>query len=434
MLLYAYVIVPPLHASSPHCYMRYRPTAKGKIVFRLLALRDARLYLLGQTLSLFGDTALYLALGIWVKSLTGSNAAAGLIFFALALPALAAPAAGLLVDRVRRRPLMIATDLLVGAAVLLLLLVHDRHQLWLIYAVAGLYGAAGLVFSSAQSALLTVMLPDDILSEGNAALQTIREALRIVGPLAGASLYAAVGGGAVAIVDALTFGASAVCLAGLHVPETPRKRHDQHLSTELAAGVRHVVRTVTLRHIVLTVALALLVIGFSETIVFAVVGQGLHRPPSFLGALSAAQGVGAIGGGLTATRVMRRVGDARLIALGLGLFALGEIPLISGELAVVVGGFIVAGAGLPWIVVGFGTALQRRAPADLQGRVYSAADTMVSVPQTISIAVGAGLSTIVDYRILIAVMAVVALGCATFLFTRRSPLPVTAQPTIPASV
>jgi len=108
---------------------------------------------------------------------------------------------------VRRRPLMIATDLVIGAAVLLLLLVHGREQLWLIYGVTALYGAAAIVFNSAQSALLTVMLPDDLLGEGNAALQTVREALRIVGPLTGAGIYAAFGGGAVAVIDAATFRA-----------------------------------------------------------------------------------------------------------------------------------------------------------------------------------------------------------------------------------
>ncbi len=388
-------------------------------MLRLFALRDVRLFLIGQTLSLFGDTALYLALGIWVKSLTGSNAAVGLIFFALALPALAAPAAGLLVDRVRRRPLMIATNLLIGMAVLLLLFVHGRGQLWLIYTVAGLYGAAGIVFSSAQSALLTVMLPDELLGEGNAALQTVREGLRIVGPLTGAALYAAFGGGFVAALDATTFGASALCLAALRVAEPAPSRSAQRFRTELIAGVRHIAHTTALRHIVLTVAVTLLVVGFSETLVYAVVGQGLRRPPSFLGVLSSIQGIGAIEGGLTASRALRRIGDARTIALGIGLFALGSVLLMSGTLVVVMVGFLVAGAGLPWVVVGFGTALQRRTPARLQGRVYSAADTMVSMPQTISIALGAALSTVVDYRILIAVMATVALGCAAFLFTRR---------------
>jgi len=66
--------------------------------------RDARVYLTGQSFSLFGDTSMFLALGIWTKELTHSNAAAGLTFFFGVLAALFAPFAGMLVDRARRRP------------------------------------------------------------------------------------------------------------------------------------------------------------------------------------------------------------------------------------------------------------------------------------------------------------------------------------------
>jgi MFS family permease len=72
---------------------------------RLLAHRSARLYLSGQVMSLFGDSALWLAMGIWIKVLTGSSAAAGLSFFALALGSLCGPLGGMLADKVRRRPL-----------------------------------------------------------------------------------------------------------------------------------------------------------------------------------------------------------------------------------------------------------------------------------------------------------------------------------------
>ncbi len=390
----------------------------------LLRLRDIRLFLLGQTFSLFGNTALYLALGIWVKSLTGSNAAAGLVFFALAIPSLAAPAAGLLVDRVPRRPLMIALDILAGAVVLLLLLVHSRDQLWIIYTVTVLYGAVGAVFSAAQSAMLTTILPSELLGAGNAALQTVRESLRIVGPLTGAGLFAAFGGGAVAAIDAATFAASAICLAAMHIPgtvQTPHKEEEaSRFFAELSAGVRHIALPSTLREIILTTAVAMLAIGFSETLIFAVVGQGLHRQPSFLGILSALQGVGAIAGGLTVTRVMRRFGDARTVALGLALFGLGYVPLASSALVAVMIGFIVAGAGLPWAAVGFGTAIQQRTPARLQGRAYSAANSIVSAPQTLSIAVGAVLSTVVDYRFLIGIVTSVTLACAAFLITRST--------------
>lgn len=402
-------------------------------MLRLFAHRDARLYVAGQTLSLFGDTALFLALAIWAKSLTNSNAAAGLVFFFLALPALFAPLAGMLVDRVRRRPLMIVTDLAVGGVVLLLLFVHGKDQLWLLYLVTVLYGAAASIFLSAQSALLRAMLPDDLLAEGNAALQTVREGLRLVGPLAGAGLFAAFGGGTVAIIDAATFGVSAGCIALLRVEERRTAPAEQHFRTELLAGVRHILHTQALRDIVFGVSAALLVIGFSETLIFAVVGQGLHRPASFIGVVSAGQGVGAVAGALTAASLLHRIGDARLVGLGLGVFALGDLFLISRMLPVVMVGIVVAGAGIPWALVGFGTALQQRTPLNLQGRVYSAADTMAGVPQTFSIALGAGLSTLIDYRILLIVMALVVVACALYLWTRPvSPAPRMAD-AVPAS-
>lgn len=69
----------------------------------LLAHRDARFYLAGQVLSTVGDNALWLAMGIWVKILTGSSSAAGLVFFAFTCGILLAPVTGLVADRMRRR-------------------------------------------------------------------------------------------------------------------------------------------------------------------------------------------------------------------------------------------------------------------------------------------------------------------------------------------
>ena len=74
---------------------------------RLFAHRDARLYLIGQVLSVTGDGALWLAMAIWVKILTHSNSAAGFTIFAFISGLLTAPLSGLLADRVRRRPLLI---------------------------------------------------------------------------------------------------------------------------------------------------------------------------------------------------------------------------------------------------------------------------------------------------------------------------------------
>jgi len=390
---------------------------------QLLAHRDARLLLAGQALSAFGDWALLIVLAVWMKTLTGSSAAAGMTFFVFGAGALAAPLGGLLADRVRRRPLMIAADAVLGAFVLVLLFVHGRGDAWLIYVVALAYGLAGTVFYPARAALLRLMLPEELLAEANGALQSTTQGLRIVAPLAGAGLYAAFGGGVVAVVDSATFAASVLLLSRMRVPEERPAPPEHHFLVEVSAGVRHIWQTLPLRQVVIGVAVSLLVVGFAETLIFTVISR-LGRQPSFFGVLSTLQGVGTIAGALTAAAVMRRLGDVRTVGVGMAIFSGCALLLTDVSLGIVLVGFACAGVAVAWLVVGFGTALQLRTPLAIQGRVSAAADLALSSAQTVSIATGAALSTLVDYRILLVAMAVVTFASATYLLTRRhEPVP-----------
>jgi MFS family permease len=393
---------------------------------QLFRIRNVRVFVAGWTASVFGDWAMFIVLGVWTKDLTGSNSAAGLVFFALSLPSLFSPLAGLVVDRLPRRPLLIGTYAVEAVVVLSLLFVHDRGDVWIIYAVTIFYGAAGTFAASARSALLTVMVPQELLAESNGVLQTLREGLRLIAPLVGAAIYASVGGGAVAVLDSASFVAVVIALLLIRLEEPRFEREEHHFVTELLAGARHVFATLPLRQIVLATGACLMVVGFSETLIFAVLEQGLHRPASFFGVLSSLQGVGAIIGGVTAARTMRRIGDVKLVGLGMVLFAVGGISFVSHSLPLVLAGMAVGGAGIAWLIVGYATAIQVRTPQRLQGRVLSASDTLVSTPQTISIALGAALIGVFDYRVLVVVMAVVVAACAAYLLT-RGPEPIAAE-------
>ncbi|HLN07227.1 MAG TPA: MFS transporter [Acidimicrobiales bacterium] len=386
---------------------------------KLLKHRNARRYLIGQSFSLFGDTAMFLAMGIWVKVLTGSNGEAGLVFFAFGVAALLSPLAGMVVDRLPRRPLLFWSNLGGGGVVLLLLLVHGRGQLWLIYAVAFLYGLAYTFLSAGQSALLKLMLPDELLGDARGMLSTVREGLRLFGPLTGAGLFALAGGGVVAIVDAATFVIAAGSLLLVRVEEAKAEPEDVHWFVEVTAGIRHIWSSIVLRQMIIAGGITLLVVGFSESICFAVVSDGLHRPPTFLGVVIAVQGVGAILGGPTAAPLARRIGEGPLMGLGLILVAAGAGLFAIPALAGVMPGAILFGVGIPWIVVGAYTMLQRLTPLELQGRVSAAADTVLSTPQVLSIAVGAWLIGIVNYRILLAVMSGTVLVAAAYLLSRK---------------
>jgi hypothetical protein len=315
--------------------------------------------------------------------------------------------------------LLVAVYSIEAVVVLGLLFVHDRGDVWILYAMAVFTGVAGTLAASARSALMTVTIPRELLGDGNAIFQSVREGLRLIAPLAGAGIYAAAGGGVVAIVDSVSFVGVVTALLLMRTPEPRFEKVEHTFLSEAMAGARHIVHTIPLRQIIFSTGAALFVVGFSETIIFAVIDEGLHRPPSFLGVLSSLQGIGAIAGGLTAVRGLRALGDVRLAGIGMAGFAVGELTFISSSLPLIAVGAAVAGFGVSWLIVGLMTAIQVRTPLRLQGRVSSAADVLISTPQTISIAVGAVLIAVVDYRLLVVVEAVAVALCGVYLLTRQ---------------
>ncbi|MGD0690879.1 MAG: MFS transporter [Acidimicrobiales bacterium] len=385
--------------------------------------RDARVYLIGQSFSLFGDTAMFLALGIWVKELTHSNADAGLTFLFFPLAALFSPIAGMVVDRVRRRPTLICVNFLSAALVMLLLFVHNSSDIWIVYLTMFLYSFAGNFIGSAQSAFLTTLLPTEQLGDANGFLRTVREGLRLVAPLAGAGLFVIVGGHWIAALDASTFVIAGVSVLLLHVREEKPVRAAQHFFVEISAGFHHVARTPILRRMAISLAVALTVVGFLETVIFAVTSEELHRSPSFIGVLMAVQGVGALIGGPLSAPTMRRIGERWLCGIGLIGIVLGSLLLEGGSLVPVLMGGVFFGVALPPLLVGAYTLLQLRTPSELQGRAFSAFDLIASLPQTMSIALGAILVTVVGYKWELTILAVVVSIAALIML-----LPIEGEP------
>ena len=175
-----------------------------------------RLYA-GVGATLAGDSVLLLVLSIWVKDLTGSSAAAGLTFFWLVLPSVFAPLLGWIVDRFPRRSFLVWGNLASTLAVAPLLLVDDEAHLWLLYAAAFGYGISFVMLPAAMNGVLKLVLDEADLVDGNAAIGTTKEALRIVGPIAGAGLYTLVGPHAVVLVNIAMYVAAAGIIATLRI-------------------------------------------------------------------------------------------------------------------------------------------------------------------------------------------------------------------------
>jgi MFS family permease len=397
-------------------------------VLSALKHRNVAVYVTGQTLSTLGDRAMWLAMGIYVKILTGSNAAAGLTVFCYFVGTLLGPLGGTAVDRFRRRPLLIVSNAVIGGLILLLLAVSGRGDVWLIYTVMFFYGAIGTVISAGGNALVGTMVEEELLAEANSALQTGSQGVRLIAPLLGAGLLSAVGAAGAIWADAASFFAAIVALLLLESHEEKPVPAPQHFFAEVTEGIRHLLRTVELRQLVVAALLTVIAFGFVESVVYAVVGTGLHRKPEFLGYLMTAMGVGALAAASVAARLIRRLGEGLLVGLGMAAFAVGALLLTSGALAVVVVGIVLFGVSLPWINIGLITIIQKRTPPQLLGRAMAGFDFLTSPPQVLAIAGGAAMVADVSYRLMLVIMAALVGVAALYLGTRREQRLAPAQP------
>jgi MFS family permease len=173
----------------------------------------------------------------------------------------------------------------------------------------------------------------------------------------------------------------------------------------MTGGLRYLVHEQVLRHTLVAFFLMLVVIGFAEASVYALL-DFFGKPATFAGVVVAVQGIGAILGGVMASRWVRRLGEAGTVTVGMGVLALGlGIVALTSSLWVTLAGVVILGYSLPLTFIAFMTMLQRRTPQGLMGRVSAAVETVMGAPQAVSLAVGALLVTLLDYHVIFGTMA-----------------------------
>ncbi|MCZ4096615.1 MFS transporter [Streptomyces sp. H39-C1] len=376
--------------------------------------RDAGRYLAGVLVSGFGSSAMMLAAGIWVKSLTGSSSLAALVGVCLWTPTLAGPLLGTVVDRVRRRPLLVLVNAAMAALLPLLLVVRTADLVWILFAVLVLYGTAAVLCDAAEAAVVTATVPGELRGDFNGLRMTANEAMKLLAPLAGAGLYVRYGGGSVAVLDAVTFALAAAVFAMVRVREEPPAPATTGWREQTAEGIRYLRQHPLLRRLVAVGSIAMLLSALGSSAIYAVVDAGLHRSPAFVGVLYAGQGAGSVVGGVVAGALLRRMPERVFAATGMLLFALGAAvratPWVSAAL---IGGAAI-GVGLPWVLIAALTAVQRETPAALIGRVAATASTLVFAPTAVGGLVGAGLVAVVDHRLLLAAVGTAGVLAAAY--------------------
>ena len=390
--------------------------------------RNAVVFVAISLLSDFGSSAMSLVASIWILDLTGSASRAALAGLCVYAPTLLGPWLGGLVDRAPRRPLLIATNLLLAAVLLSLLAVRSPAQTWLIFAVAGAYGISYVLLDAGESALLPAALPTNELGAVNGWRSSAQEGMKLVAPLAGVALYAWQGGAAVAVLSAAMPLAVAALYATLRL--TSVSRADAPRARGLRAGLSVLAGRGVLRTTVALAALSIAVSGFATAAQYEVVTGVLDLATTFLAVLASAQGAGSLLGGLVVGRLIARRGVTVVGVAGTALFAAGLVArCLPWWPALVVGG-VIGGIGLPWTLIAAVTAVQAGTPSALLGRVSATANTVMFGPIALAIPLGAA-AVHLGARATLLGCAAVCLGAAGVVLrrSRSAQPPGSAEPT-----
>src|SRR6266480_4344205 len=272
---------------------------------------------LGQTVSYFGRGITGIALPLTaVLVLAATPAQMGILG---ALDGVSVMVIGLLagvwVDRLRRRPLLIATDLgrafILGTIPLAALL--GVLRIGQLYVVAALAGMLTVLFNVANPAFLPSLIPQESLVEGNSKLGMSDSLAEIGGPAVAGPLVQLISAPFALLFDALSFLFSACCLGLIHTPELPPAVLEQRNSIwhDLVEGLRVVLENPLLRALAASAGIFSLFGNFIGALYALYIIRQLGAPAIFLGLLVATGGVSALVGAFLAERVVRRFGLGR---------------------------------------------------------------------------------------------------------------------------
>jgi len=358
--------------------------------------RNYRLLWIGQIVSQLGDWFNSVAIYALLLELTGSATSVALMIIVQFLPmAVIGPVAGVVVDRMNRRRLMIGTDILRGMLILVLLVVQRADQVWLVYVVMGATVSLTAFFEPARTAVIPNVTSRAQLLTANALSSATWSAMLAIGAGAGGVVTALFGRNVAFLVNAVSFFASAVVIArtsfNADPPESKRPAGWAAITGigDLIEGIRYIRSD---RHVA---ALMLVKAGWGIAggvlLLMTVMGQRLFpvggSAAAGIGVLYAARGIGAGIGPIMARAWLGQQPDEmrRAIAPSYVLVALFYLMLswstTIGLASVAVIGAHAAGSVL-WV---FSTVLlQLSVPDRFRGRVFSAELALLMIVSALS--------------------------------------------------
>ncbi len=353
---------------------------------------------LAQLVSTLGDTLHYIALVVLVFHLSGRGASVAVLVAAEILPVLLlGPIAGVIIDRVSRKNVLIASNLL--RAVLALSLVWP-HGVWHAYAVAAALSAAAVFFNpTVQAVIPGLTTPEQRLAANSVAWSTGR-LVQIVGAAVAGGVIGLIGTSAAFATNAVTFGLSALLIVRLQVPRetgtgsAARRGGIAGHVADIKAGLSFVRRDRFLSRFVPVQALASLATGGTGAMLIVLSERHLGLAPAEFAWLIGAIGLGALIGPLVPNLFAGHHPDVRWLFVPYLIRGLGDVLIaVITPLPVALVILFIYGLNTSTGMVVQSSMLQRDVPDRVRGRVFTLLDITWNAARLLSLA---GAALLVD--------------------------------------
>lgn len=355
-------------------------------ILRPLRIRDFALLWTGLTVSFIGDGIYIIAIAWQTYDLSNSPSALAAVGLAWSLPQIVLLlGSGVLSDRIDRRHLMIAGDVVRGLAIGTIGVMSIAGTLtipWLV-GLAVVYGAGQALFGPAFAGIVPQVVPQELLVQANSLDQFVRPMTwTLIGPLIGGVLVATLGVGWAFVLDASTFAFSAGMILAMRTRRTPRSEEASASPWEdLKEGLRYVRSRPWLWVAMVAATVSLLATwGPWEVLVPFVVRNELDGSAADLGLVYGAGGVGSVTVALTMGqrgRLPKRAITMLYLTWALGMLMTAGFGLVSSVWQAAAVAFV-SESSITALIVIWVTLLQRLVPSKLLGRV-SSLDWMVSI-------------------------------------------------------
>jgi len=391
--------------------------------WRVLALTDFRRLWLAHAGSVIGDGFHGIAL-TWLvfQTLGGGAEALAVLGIAYLIPTLALGIlSGTIVDRLDRRRVMVASDLVRAAlvAVLALLVATGRASVPVVIAVGIALVLAGLFFYPARDAVLPEYVPKDELVPANALMQATWQGSQLLTPALGGVLFVAIGPVGLLSIDAASFVWSALLISRLTPgPAIPAPAPRRPLLQEAADGLRFIAGHGPSRLVVVTGAgNQLFASGPFRVMIPAWVTVVLGGGAVEYGTIMSALAAGLLSANLAVSAIRARLPLIRLIVLG--VFFDGLIVLLfayAPTLLLASLAFFVLGLSNAVVNASLTALLQTTVPSDMRGRTFATFTTSINITTPVSLAATGALAAVAGPVLLMAISGLGLMGVGAVAF------------------